>query len=245
MTFRLLTCFSALLAALSGLAGVSLGANLTGRVRIDTERKGTTFEGVAVWLAPLQGRAPAPPPQVHRVIQKGKRFSPHVSVIGVGSTVDWPNLDPIFHNAFSNFAGQPFDTGLYPPGGTQRVRFQREGVVRVFCNIHSTMSAVIVVAPSPWFAATRPDGSFSITDVPPGNYVMRVWHERATDATLRALDRRVTVETDGSVSLEPVSISESGYVSAPHKNKYGVEYSPEPPARAGYETPAAAGGRRR
>lgn len=241
MTFRLLTCSSALLLAASALAPA---AHVSGRVRIDTERKGTNFEGVAVWLVPLQGRAPAPPPQVHRVIQKGKRFSPHVSVIGVGSTVDWPNLDPIFHNAFSNFAGQPFDTGLYPPGGTQKVRFLREGVVRVFCNIHSTMSAVIVVAPSPWFAATRADGSFSITDVPPGNYLMRVWHERATEATLRGLDRRVTVESDGSVSLDPVNISESGYVNAPHKNKFGVEYSPEPPARAGYETPAA-GGRRR
>lgn len=241
MTFRLLTCSSALLLAASALAPA---AHVSGRVRIDTERKGTNFEGVAVWLVPLQGRAPAPPPQVHRVIQKGKRFSPHVSVIGVGSTVDWPNLDPIFHNAFSNFAGQPFDTGLYPPGGTQKVRFLREGVVRVFCNIHSTMSAVIVVAPSPWFAGTRADGSFSITDVPPGSYLMRVWHERATEATLRGLDRRVTVESDGSVSLDPVNISESGYVNAPHKNKFGVEYSPEPPARAGYETPAA-GGRRR
>lgn len=242
MTFRLLTCFSALAAVAT--VQIAAGANINGRIRIEGDRKTGNFEGVAVWLVPLQGRAPAPPPQIHKVIQKGKRFLPHLSVIGVGSTVDWPNLDPIFHNAFSNFAGQPFDTGLYPPGGTQRVRFMREGVVRVFCNIHATMSAVIVVSPSPWFAATRLDGTFTITDVPPGSYLMRVWHERATEATLRALDRRVTIESDGSVSLDPMVISEAGYVSAPHKNKYGVEYSPEPPVRAGYETPAA-GGRRR
>lgn len=242
MTSRLLTCSSALVLA---AAGVLHAANLTGRVLIDGDRKTRNSEGVAVWLVPQQGRAPLPPPQLHRIVQKGKRFTPHVSVIGVGSTIDWPNLDPIFHNAFSNFAGQPFDTGLYPPGGTQRIRFQREGIVRVFCNIHATMSAVIVVVPSPWFASTRPDGTFSINGVPPGSYLMKVWHERATEASLRSLERRVTVEADGTVTLDPLTISEAGYSpSPPHKNKYGVEYSPEPPARAGYEA-AAPGSRRK
>jgi plastocyanin len=122
MTSRLLICSSVL-----WVAALLPGASLTGRVQIAAATAGRSFEGVAVWLMPVQGKAPAPAAQTHRVLQKNKRFSPHVSVISVGSTVDWPNLDPIFHNAFSNFAGQPFDTGLYPPGGTQRTRFQREG----------------------------------------------------------------------------------------------------------------------
>jgi len=175
-----------------------------------------------------------------RVLQKNKKFSPHVTVIGVGSTVDWPNLDPIFHNAFSNFAGQPFDTGLYPPGGTQRIRFQREGVVRVFCNIHSSMSAVIVVSPTPWFAATGRNGAFSVAEVPPGDYIVKVWHERSPEGVLRAAERRITVA--GDTTLEPITLSEAGFVAPPpHKNKYGQDYPPEPPSKAGYEqAPAAA-----
>jgi plastocyanin len=229
MTSRLRTCFSAVLCA-----GSLAAATLNGRVQIAGAKSGRTMEGVAVWLVPAQGRAPAPAPQTVRVLQKGKRFSPHVSVIGVGSTVDWPNLDPIFHNAFSNFAGQPFDTGLYPPGGTQRIRFQREGVVRVFCNIHSSMSAVIVVVPTPWFAATKRDGAFSIGDVPPGEYVMKVWHERSPEGALRTSERRISVTSD--VTLDPVTLTETGFVAPPpHKNKYGQDYPPEPPDKAGYE----------
>lgn len=230
MIFRLRTCSSALLLCAGSLAA----ATLTGRVQIAGAKSGRTLEGVAVWLVPTQGRAPVPAPQTVRVLQKNKRFSPHVSVIGVGSTVDWPNLDPIFHNAFSNFAGQPFDTGLYPPGGTQRIRFQREGVVRVFCNIHSSMSAVIVVVPTPWFAVSNREGVVTIADVPPGEYTMKVWHERSPDGLLRAAERRITVTGDGP--LDTVSLTETGFVEpAPHKNKYGQEYPPEPPDKAGYE----------
>jgi hypothetical protein len=169
------------------------------------------------------------------VVQRGKRFLPHVSVIGVGSTVDWPNLDPIFHNAFSNFAGQPFDTGLYPPGGTQKIRFGREGVVRVFCNIHLTMSAILVVVNTPWFASTRPDGSYAIDNVPPGEYIVKVWHERTEPSALKTLEQRVTVSAAGEAQVPLISISEAGYAAPiPHLNKYGKPYGPEPPARGGY-----------
>ncbi len=240
MISRLPTCSSALLALLLLLpiGGAAAAATLNGRVQIAGAKAGRSLEGVAVWLIPVQGKAPAPAPQVARVLQKGKRFSPHVSVIGVGWTVDWPNLDPIFHNAFSNFAGQPFDTGLYPPGGTQKIRFMREGVVRVFCNIHSTMSAVIVVSPTPWFASSKADGTFSLGDVPPGEYTMKVWHERSTDTILRAAERRITV--GGDAALDAIVLAETGFAAPPpHKNKYGQDYPPEPPAKPGYEAPGS------
>ncbi len=102
--------------------------------------------------------------------------------------VDFPNADPIFHNAFSSYSGQVFDIGLYPPGTTRSLRFAREGVVRVFCNIHSSMSAVIVVLASPYFATTKRDGVVrDFATFRRAIYQLTVFHERASEATL---DRR-------------------------------------------------------
>jgi len=97
--------------------------------------------------------------------------------------------------------------------------------VRVFCNIHPTMSAVIAVVSTPYFATSRKDGRFQIANVPPGEYTLHVMHERATPATLDALTRRVTVH-EAAVTIPTLSISESGYLPLPHKNKYGKDYPP-------------------
>jgi plastocyanin len=233
--FRLLP--SRLLPAGLLLTAAAYGATVGGRVELTNPRgspaRQKNFTGVAVWLEPVNGPAPKPAAGTHTILQKGKRFTPHVSVVPVGTTVDWPNRDPIFHNAFSNFAGQPFDTGLYAPGSTYKVRFVRDGVVRVFCNIHSTMSAVIVVVKTPWYAVTDRDGSFRIDNVPPGEYVMKLWHERAPEAGLKSLERRITVGGEGA-ALPVVTISESRIPPPPHKNKYGREYGPEPDEKAAY-----------
>jgi hypothetical protein len=106
-------------------------------------------------------------------------------------------------------------------------------VVRVFCNIHPTMSAVIVVAPTPYIAISAKDGEFSIQGVEPGEYRMRVFHERASDQTLRGLERRITVDRS-AVKLPAITVSESGYIEAPHKNKYGRDYPPVIEDRAMY-----------
>lgn len=232
MTFPWRTCSSRarLLAALA--VWPVAAATISGQFTLSNARvKSRSAEGIAVWLEPAQGKAPVPEGRVHVITQKGKRFIPHVSVVPVGTLVDLPNYDPIFHNAFSNFAGQPFDTGLYPPGGTYKIRFQRDGVVRMFCNIHSTMSAVVVVVPSPWYAASGQDGSFRIPNVPAGEYTLKVWHERATAETLKALERKVTV-SGGDVVIPPGAISESGFVEVPHSNKYGKPYGKPPEDKA-------------
>jgi hypothetical protein len=103
--------------------------------------------------------------------------------------VDFPNFDPIFHNAFSNYNGQIFDIGLYAPGTTKSIAFRREGVVRVFCNIHPTMSAVIVVLKSPYFATSEKNGGFQIANVARDRTACHVFHERAAEETLAALTR--------------------------------------------------------
>jgi hypothetical protein len=157
------------------------------------------------------------------MIQKDKMFSPHVLPIMMGTTVDFPNYDPIFHNAFSNYNGQIFDIGLYAPGTTKSIVFRREGVVRVFCNIHPTMSAVIVVLKSPYFSVSNKNGELQMTGVQAGSYRMHVFHERATERTLEALTRNIEISEERA-QLPSISVSESGYLQLPHQNKYGKEY---------------------
>jgi plastocyanin len=226
MIFRSLICFS--------LLALELAAAVTGSVQITNQqsvaaRKRKDYSGVVVWLEPLDARVRVslqPPEQHAQMIQKDKKFVPHVLAVPVGTPVDFPNFDPIFHNAFSKFSGQQFDVGLYPPGTSKTVPFMRPGIVRVFCNIHQTMSAVIVVLRTPWFAVSDPRGAFQMNGVPPGEYRLHVFYERAPAEELRGMERKVTVETAG-LELPPIVISEAGYLPAPHKNKYGEDYPPE------------------
>jgi len=220
----------AFLAALASPAA-TCAATVSGHVELllshdPNVRKHQDYSGVVVWLEPLG--APAVVPVVSRhaeMIQKNKTFSPHVLAITVGTTVDFPNYDPIFHNAFSNYDGQIFDIGLYPPGTSRSIAFRREGVVRIFCNIHPTMSAVIVVLRTPYFAVSNKMGNIEIPNVPPGPYRLHVFHERATQQTLAALIHAIDVP-DAQLQLPAISVSESGYLEGPHKNKYGKAYSP-------------------
>jgi plastocyanin len=219
MTWPSRICFSLLAAA-------AWGADVTGRVELSDSndpvvRKRRNYSGVVVWLE-APGLKSAPGKRVE-MVQKGKTFLPHVLAIPVGTTVDFPNFDPIFHNAFSNFHGQPFDTGLYAPGTNRSVRFRRGGIVRVFCNIHPTMSAIIAVLDTPYFAVTSRTGEFKLAGVAPGEYRLKFFHERATPETLDRLERPLKIEATG-VDLPPVTISESGFIATAHKNKYGRDY---------------------
>jgi plastocyanin len=230
MTFRWLICFS-LPICFNLMPAATHAGRVSGKVELRDSREASVrkrldYSGVVISLAALNN-GPTPLSEKHvTMLQKDKTFSPHVLAISAGTYVDFPNDDPIFHNAFSSYNGQLFDLGLYAPGSSKSVRFSREGIVRVFCNIHSSMSAVIVVLPTPYFATTQRDGSFEIPNVPPGDYQVTIFHERATEATLRALSRRVTVE-NASLSLPPAVISEAGFLQMPHTNKFGRVYAPE------------------
>jgi plastocyanin len=231
MTWPLRTFFS-LLAALAAASSLIAGP-VSGRVELrdshDTAvRKHMDFSGVVVWLEPSAGSLPAPSPgATAKMVQKDKTFTPHVLAIRAGTSVDFPNFDPIFHNAFSNYNGKIFDVGLYPPGTSRRERFTQPGIVRVFCNIHANMSAVIVVVNTPYFEVTEKSGNFQLNNIPPGEYTLRFFHERATQATLDSITRRFTVG-EGSVALPAIGISESGYIVIPHHNKYGHDYTDAP-----------------
>lgn len=236
MIWHWVTCFSVVLAVANPASGEGpRGAAVKGSVALTGSRESRVqkehdFSGVVVWLEPLVGM-PAAPDSISRrlkpvaMLQKHKMFVPHLIAIPVGTAVAFPNADPIFHNVFSSFSGQVFDIGLYPPGTSRSVVFKRPGVVRVFCNIHPAMSAIILVMRSRYFATTDTQGNFTITDVPPGDYLLQVFHERASEETLEKLQRGVSV-TDAETAIPPLSISESGYLALPHKNKYGKDYPP-------------------
>ncbi len=220
--------FSLLLLAPATAADVSGAVQLL-HSRIPAVRKGRDYSGVVVWLDPLDGEPEAHPQQRQMSLtmeQKNKRFTPHLLAAPVGATVRFPNFDPIFHSAFSNFSGQIFDFGLYAPGTSRTVKFTRPGVIHIFCNIHPSMSAIIVVLKFPWFAVSEQSGAFTIHDVPDGEYRLRLFHERATQEALDQLERRLKV-SGHNIALPPLSISESGYLELPHKNKYGLDYPPE------------------
>jgi plastocyanin len=230
MTWLSLIC-SSLLAVSLQAAAVSGSVELKGS-RVAAVTRDKDYSGVVLSLRPVGAPAPAAPAKHATMLQKNKMFTPHILPVVAGTTIDFPNADPIFHNAFSSYSGQVFDVGLYPPGTSRSVRIQRPGLVRVFCNIHPSMSAVILVLATPYFTETARDGSFKL-DVPAGTYDLDVFHERATEETLQTLSRRVIVGPD-AVHLDKLEISEAGYLMAPHKNKYGKDYDPPPDDRIFY-----------
>jgi plastocyanin len=125
------------------------------------------------------GKSDPAPPQTVQIEQHNSRFEPDLVVIPVGSTVEFPNGDHIFHNVFSLSGAQPFDLGYYPKSQSRTVKFSRSGIVQVYCHIHANMYAAIVVTSSPWYGRPAADGAFSWTNIPAGHYRLVAWHKIA------------------------------------------------------------------
>lgn len=191
---------------------------------------------VVAWLSPVdQARPPYSFPEQSkplRLTQKNKTFEPHLLVVRVGSVVEFPNKDPFFHNVFSLFEGKRFDLGLYEAGSSRSVRFDRPGISYIFCNIHSQMSAVVVALDTPYYAVSGQNGSLAIPDVPPGRYVLRIWHEGTSPKALATLQREIVVTGDHS-SLGSLRVIEDE-LPVTHKNKYGRDYDNASPASPAY-----------
>ena len=126
--------------------------------------------------------------------QRNETFVPHVLAVTTGTIVDFPNSDKFYHNVFSLSKAKKFDLGRYAAGHSQTVRFDRPGIVRVFCDIHSHMNAFILVFSHPFFAMTDAEGRYRIDNVPPGTYAIVAWNEGISSEP-----RPVTVP-DGAVA---------------------------------------------
>lgn len=197
---------------------------VTGGPRVPADRS-----GVVVWLTPEGAAPPAAVPAAQRpharVLQRGKRFLPAVLVVRTGTIVDFPNLDPIFHNVFSLFEGKRFDLGLYEAGSSRSVTMSVPGVNYIFCNIHPEMSAAVVAVESDLFATSNAGGAFAIAGVPPGRYRLHLWHDRFKPEPAADFPRPVTVPA-GGVSVGTLTLIDSGRVLTAHKNKFGHDYIP-------------------
>jgi hypothetical protein len=128
-----------------------------------------------------------------RLDQRNETFVPYVLAITVGTVVDFPNNDLTYHNVFSLSKVRRFDLGRYPKGHSKAVRFDRPGIVRVFCDIHSHMNAFILVFSHRFFAVTDAERRYRIPAVPPGVYTVTAWNDGETRES-----RTVTVAHDGS-----------------------------------------------
>ena len=132
--------------------------------------------------------------------QRNETFVPHVLAITTGTTVDFPNSDRFYHNVFSLSKTKRFDLGRYAAGGSRSVTFDRPGIVRVFCDIHTHMSAFILVFSHPFFALTDDQGRYHIDNVPPGTYNVIAWHEgNATEATPVTVPDGANAELDFTI----------------------------------------------
>jgi plastocyanin len=194
---------------------------------------------VVVWLIPLDRGAQSysvsqTPRQIPQLVQHNKNIEPHLLVVEVGSTVQFPNRDPFFHNIFSLYEGKAFDLGLYEAGSTRSVRFDRPGVSFLFCNIHAEMSAVVVAVETPLFGVSNRSGHLEIPNVPEGRYTMHVWNERSLPEDLKGLTRVVTI-SQSARSLDPIRVVDNPNFTLAHKNKYGQDYVPPP--EPGYVRP--------
>jgi plastocyanin len=129
-----------------------------------------------------------------RLDQRNETFLPHVLAVTTGTVVDFPNSDSVYHNVFSLSKIARFDLGRYAAGRSRSVRFERPGIVRVFCDIHSHMNAFVLVFSHPFFAVTDAEGRFRIDGVPPGAYSLVAWSDKAS------FEPKSVVVTDGAVS---------------------------------------------
>ena len=215
---------------LAFVAAPLAGAQQRSEVRVHLAIPGQTKDArtpAVVWLKPMNGTPDLPfvPNRRYRLLQKNRMFMPHLLVIPVGSTVDFPNADPFFHNVFSLFDGKRFDLGLYEAGSDKQVVFSREGVSYIFCNIHPEMSAIVLALTTPLYAVADQSESAVIHGVPRGEYQLDVWVEGVPQSALNSLTRNVRI-SGPDVDLGTIRIPIAPVKG--HTNKFGDAYETHP-----------------
>ena len=181
-----------------------LSGTVTARVR-----QGVTAATAVVYAEPLDGSAPVRPAPPAAIEQREKTFTPRVLAVPVG----------IFHNVFSLSSGNAFDLGLYPQRASKSRTLTTPGLVRVFCDVHPQMTAVVIAVPTPWVAVAGAGGTFRL-ELPACRYRLTALSERAA-----AVTAEVTVS--GTTAAPALTLDESDFTVVPHADKFGKPYPPQ------------------
>ncbi len=211
-----LRCF--LLVLLAG-AGPGLAADVTGTIQLVSAGKvlrANEAEDAVVYFRPKSMTAFKPPAERALMTTRRKQFWPRILPIAMGSTVQFPNEDVILHNAFSASTGNVFDSGVYGAGEGATHTFTRPGLVKVYCNVHHSMFAHILVLDTPYFARPDAQGRFTLRNLPAGEGSLVVFHDRSTPSRQMldpALQPEVTIRIELTTRKVP-----------PHANKFGKPY---------------------
>ncbi len=214
---RFLLITSALALAAADLAA----ATLNGKVMFLNKRgQQPVISETLVWLEPV-GKTWKKPPAAFTMTTRSKTFLPHIVAVPAGSTVAFPNEDPIAHNLFSLTPGNTFDLGLYRRGAGKAHKFQTPGAATVYCNVHPNMSAVVHVMSTPFYGFTDAQGNYSF-EVPVGKYRVIAWNEQGGSASAN-----LEVKTDAGVTAAALlTIDGRNFRVSQHKNKFGQTYRP-------------------
>lgn len=161
----------------ASVAGAEISAQIS-----DNQRR--PLQDAVISLAPLDRPPPpiAKPTDTPEIVQSHRQFSPYVTAIRVGTTVAFPNRDDVEHYLYSKSETKAFRFPLYAPNKSERITFDKAGVVPIGCDIHDKMIAFVVVLETPWFGQTGANGRITIHGVPAGKYRLSIWHPRLKSA---------------------------------------------------------------
>ena len=160
-----------------------------------------------ITLQPLAGRWARRRPKQRIIEQRDRQFAPRVMMVPVGSTVSFPNFDPVFHNVFSVSPVKPFDLGIYKDGETREVTFDKPGILRIGCNLHANMSAYLVVVAAPHYVVTDKSGNFRFRSLAPGKYKLRAFSDVSSEPLTEVVDvkdgaNQITVDFKGTARAD-------------------------------------------
>jgi hypothetical protein len=197
-----------------------LAGGLHGSVRL-LEKDGRARENLKDCIAILEPaqKGKAPPRPLLRIRTSGKRFVPRVAWTTPGSEVSFPNQDHILHNVFSVCCANSFDTGHYEPGDSPRVRVERPGLMKLYCNVHHKMNAFLWVIETPFAQVLDGKAGIDFSGVPPGTYLLKLWHPESGE-------RNWPVTIGEGVTHGEWTLGASLPPFEPHKNKFGKDYPP-------------------